>query len=112
MVRGNAIRIVAADDDRGILKIIERVLGLNEFMVFTASNGIDALRLVEQIEPALVLLDVMMPGMDGIAVCERIRQTSNVPVIILTGLDEESDATRGLQAGADNYVRKPFGADE
>ncbi len=112
MVRGNTLRIVAADDDRGILKIIERVLGLNDFMVFTATNGTEALRLVEQMDPSLVLLDVMMPGMDGIAVCEKIRAHSNVPIIILTGLDEESDATRALEAGADDYVRKPFGANE
>ena len=112
MAKGNSIRIVAADDDRGILKIIEKVLGLNDFMVFSASNGIEALKLVEQIEPSLVLLDVMMPGLGGIAVCEKIRTTSNVPIIILTGLDDESDATRALQAGADDYVRKPFGANE
>jgi DNA-binding response OmpR family regulator len=112
MVRGNTLRIVAADDDRGILKIIERVLGLNDFMVFTATNGTDALRMVDQMDPSLVLLDVMMPGMTGIEVCEKIRSHSNVPVIILTGLDDESDATRALEAGADDYIRKPFGANE
>lgn len=112
MVRGTTLRIVAADDDRGILKIIERVLGLNDFMVFTASNGADAITLVEQMDPSLVLLDVMMPEMDGISVCETLRARSNVPIIILTGLDEESDATRALEAGADDYVRKPFGANE
>src|SRR5829696_4313146 len=112
MVRGNTLRIVAADDDRGILKIIERVLALNDFMVFTATNGTDALRMVDQMEPSLVLLDVMMPGMTGIEVCEKIRTHSNVPVIILTGLDDESDATRALEAGADDYIRKPFGANE
>lgn len=112
MVRGTTLRIVAADDDRGILKIIERVLGLNGFMVFTAANGPDALRMFEQMEPSLIILDVMMPGMTGIEVCERIRARSNVPVIILTGLDDESDATRALEAGADDYVRKPFGANE
>jgi len=112
MVRGNTLRIVAADDDRGILKIIERVLGLNGFMVFTAPNGPDALRMVDQMEPALVLLDVMMPGLTGIEVCEKLREYSNVPIIILTGLDDESDATRALEAGADDYIRKPFGANE
>jgi DNA-binding response OmpR family regulator len=113
MIRGYQLRILAADDDPGIIKIIDRLLRLNNFMVFTASSGEEALAMVDDIEPSLVILDVMMPpGPDGIQVCETLRHKSNVPIIILTALEDESDATRALEAGADDYIRKPFGANE
>jgi DNA-binding response OmpR family regulator len=105
-------RVIVADDDPGIRTILTRVLQLNGFEVGAVDNGSDALGLFERDEPTLLILDVRMPGMDGITLCSRIRASSNVPIIILTALEEEADAARALEAGADDYVRKPFGAAE
>ena len=77
-----------------------------------ASDGRDALRLLYAHRPALVVLDVTMPGLDGWQVLERIREVSDVPVLMLTALGEELDRVRGLRAGADDYVAKPFGRQE
>jgi len=78
----------------------------------TASNGLDALEMVSSQNPDLVIMDIMMPKMDGITTCERIRQFSNVPIIMLTARGEEQDRVRGLNVGADDYVVKPFSATE
>src|ERR671914_2060633 len=112
MTLSSSLSVVVADDDSGILTILQRVLQVNGFLTFAASNGTDALRLVKEVEPALVILDVLMPGMDGISVCKQIRTDSSVPVLILTALEDESDAARALEAGADDYIRKPFGVTE
>src|SRR6266498_1042428 len=85
--------ILVADDDPGILRIVSRVLELNGFSV-------------------LALLDVRMPELDGISVCERVRANSDLPIIIITALEDESDAARALEAGADDYIREPFATDE
>ena len=104
--------ILVADDDPGILRIVSRVLELNGFSVVTCSNGADALESIESNPPVLALLDVRMPELDGISVCERVRANSDLPIIIITALEDESDAARALEAGADDYIRKPFGTNE
>jgi two-component system OmpR family response regulator len=104
--------ILVADDDPGILRIVSRVLELNGFAVVTCSTGTEALRLIEAEPPVLALLDVRMPELDGISVCEQVRAGSDLPIIIITALEDESDAARALEAGADDYIRKPFGTNE
>ncbi len=104
--------ILVADDDPSILTIVSRVLQLNSFFVVTCKDGRSALDLYDEIRPNMLILDVRMPKLDGITVCQRLRCRSDVPVIILTALEDESDAARALEAGADDYVRKPFGTDE
>jgi DNA-binding response OmpR family regulator len=105
-------RILAVDDERLYQHLLEVNLQKEGFEVITANNGMDALDMVSSKHPDLVIMDIMMPKMDGITTCERIRQFSNVPIIILTARGEEQDRVRGLNVGADDYVVKPFSATE
>ena len=105
-------RILAVDDERLYQHLLEVNLEKEGFEVITANNGMDALDMVSSKHPDLVIMDIMMPKMDGITTCERIRQFSNVPIIILTARGEEQDRVRGLNVGADDYVVKPFSATE
>ncbi len=105
-------RILAVDDERLYQHLLQVNLEKEGFEVFTAGNGLDALDMVSNRHPDLVIMDIMMPKMDGIDTCERIRQFSNVPIIILTARGEEQDRVRGLNVGADDYVVKPFSATE
>jgi DNA-binding response OmpR family regulator len=105
-------RILVADDENLYQHLLRVNLEKEGFEVFTASNGLDALEMVSSRHPDLVVLDIMMPKLDGITTCERIRQFSNVPIIILTARGEEQDRVRGLNVGADDYVVKPFSATE
>jgi DNA-binding response OmpR family regulator len=105
-------RILAVDDERLYQHLLEVNLEKEGFEVITANNGMDALDMVSSRHPDLVIMDIMMPKMDGITTCERIRQFSNVPIIILTARGEEQDRVRGLNVGADDYVVKPFSATE
>ncbi len=107
-----ALAVLVADDDQSILNIVSRILQLNGFFPVTAQDGRSALNLFGQLNPVLVILDVTMPEMDGLSVCREIRQMSDVPVIVLTALSDESDAALALEAGADDFVRKPFGTSE
>jgi DNA-binding response OmpR family regulator len=109
---GPSPSVLVADDDPAILNIVSKILQLNGFFVFTASDGDSALSVFEEAQPRLVLLDVRMPGTDGLAVCRKLRAGSDVPIIMLTVLDDQLDCARALGAGADDYVRKPFGAEE
>jgi len=102
------MRILAVDDDRNNLKMVAFLLGEDGFEVITADNGQTALELVDTQHPDLVILDVMMPHMDGLEVCRRIRQTMDVPIIILSAKGEPSDKVQGLELGADDYLPKPF----
>jgi DNA-binding response OmpR family regulator len=86
-------------------------LALMDYSVITASDGKTALQLIEDSKPALILLDIMIPEMDGFQVCERIRQFSQVPVIILTAEAQSEDVIHGLEIGADDYIIKPFSVD-
>ena len=104
--------IVAADDDPQLLRLITRNLQLEGYDVLAASDGQQALELIENNSPDLVLLDVMMPRMDGFTVCYRVREFSAVPIIIITARGQDQDKVRGLDLGADDYLTKPFSVDE
>jgi DNA-binding response OmpR family regulator len=95
-----------------LLRLIARNLQFEGYDVLTASDGKQALELVEQHAPDLVLLDVMMPKMDGFTVCHRVREFSSVPIIILTARGQDQDKVRGLDLGADDYLTKPFSIEE
>jgi DNA-binding response OmpR family regulator len=105
-------RILVADDEPLYQHLLKANLEKEGYEVNTSANGEDALEMVSNRHPDLVILDVMMPKLDGITTCERIRQFSNVPIIMLTARGEEQDRVRGLNAGADDYVIKPFSATE
>lgn len=102
------MRILLADDDPDISEIVGFVLRRHGFQVLTAANGVEALAVTRRERPDLVVLDVMMPRMDGYEVCRRIRMSDTVPIIMLTAKDEEIDKVTGLDLGADDYLTKPF----
>jgi two-component system KDP operon response regulator KdpE len=104
--------ILIADDEEKLLSFLKRNLEARGFKALTAMNGFDALRLYEEETPNLLVLDIMMPRMDGLEVCRRVRERSTVPIIVLTALDEETDRVVALDLGADDYITKPFGIDE
>ncbi|MDM8519186.1 response regulator transcription factor [Anaerolineales bacterium HSG6] len=108
MAKGNKQLILIADDEARMRRFIEMNLGLEGYRVVEASNGLEAIDRVREELPDLVLLDVMMPELDGFEALHIIRETSNVPVIMLTVRDDESDKVKGLELGADDYVTKPF----
>lgn len=101
-------RILVVDDDSALAEMLTMVLEGNGFEVVHAVDGTEAIEQFERTEPDLVLLDVMLPFMSGIQVCETIRETSGVPIIMLTARTDTEDIVRGLEAGADDYVVKPF----
>jgi DNA-binding response OmpR family regulator len=105
-------RILAVDDEPLYQHLLKVNLEKEGYEVITANNGEEALDLVSSRHPDLVIMDIMMPKLDGITTSERIRQFSNVPIIILTARGEEQDRVRGLNIGADDYVVKPFSATE
>jgi len=105
-------RILVVDDEHLYVHLLQVNLKAEGYDVITASNGEEALERVSSQQPELVIMDIMMPKLDGITACERIRQFSNVPIIMLTARGEEQDRVRGLNAGADDYVVKPFSATE
>src|SRR6266540_4209220 len=104
--------VLVADDDPRLLKLVQRNLELNGYRVLTAMDGTNALKMAEAEELDLLLLDIMMPGMDGRDVCRRVREFSTVPIIMLTAREAEEDKVSGLDAGADDYLTKPFGSME
>ncbi len=106
------LKILAVDDEPLYQHLYKVNLEKEGYEVVTASNGEDALEMVASRHPDLVILDVLMPKLDGISTCERIRQFSNVPIIIVTARGEEHDRVKGLNVGADDYVVKPFSATE
>ena len=101
-------RILVVDDERVVTEVVERYLNLEDFEVSLASNGHDALKTARDWHPDLVVLDLMLPGMDGLEVCRNIRKESHMPIIMLTAKGEETDRIVGLELGADDYVVKPF----
>ena len=105
-------KILVADDEMLYQHLLRVNLEKEGYEVVAASNGEEALDLVTSRHPDLVVLDIMMPKLDGISTCERIRQFSNVPIIMLTARSEEQDRVRGLNVGADDYIVKPFSATE
>ncbi|HEX7737330.1 MAG TPA: response regulator transcription factor, partial [Ktedonobacteraceae bacterium] len=106
------VRIVTADDDPQLLRLIARNLEFEGYDVETASDGALALEQIERAAPDLVLLDVMMPKMDGFTVCQRVREFSAVPIIIITARGQDQDKVKGLDLGADDYLTKPFSVEE
>ncbi len=101
-------RILVVDDEKGLVKIIRLNLEHDGFEVFEANNGAQAMDRLRAVIPDLVLLDVMMPDLDGFQVLRMIREVGSTPVIMLTAKGEENDKVRGLELGADDYVTKPF----
>ncbi|OQB23872.1 MAG: Transcriptional regulatory protein SrrA [Firmicutes bacterium ADurb.Bin182] len=104
--------ILVIDDDENILAIIEMYLKKEEFEVSTCQRGDKALEAFKASQPALVVLDVMLPGLDGWAVLKQLREESEVPVIMLTAKGDTQERVHGLELGADDYVVKPFDAKE
>jgi DNA-binding response OmpR family regulator len=104
-------RILVVDDDPRLLHIVEMYLSIEGYDVVTAENGEDGLREVETARPDLVILDIMMPGMDGIEACRRIRtnaETQSVPVVMFSALSSDDDVERARLAGANHLITKPF----
>ncbi len=104
--------ILIVDDEPRYVRLMEANLISDNYQVLKAYNGEQALELVASHSPDLVLLDIMMPVLDGFTVCERIRKFSTVPIIVVTVKGEEQDRVRGLDMGADDYIIKPFSATE
>lgn len=101
-------KILLADDDPTFVRLVNEVLTQKGYKMFTASNGQEALQLMFTHKPDLVLLDVVMPGMDGWQTCHRIRELSDVPIVMITGWKTaDDDIVRGFDYGADDYIIKP-----
>ena len=108
----NMQKILIVDDERNMRTLIRSFLTAEGYGVVEASNGLDALRLIEKTSPDLVLIDVMMPFMDGYTLVEEVRKTLDVPIIFLSAKGEEWDKVKGLKLGADDYLSKPFNSEE
>ncbi|NLE98647.1 MAG: response regulator transcription factor [Propionibacterium sp.] len=108
----DAKRILIVDDDAALSEMLQIVLRQEGFETVRAASGDIALAEFRRTRPDLVLLDLMLPGMDGVSVCRAIRQTSGVPIVMLTAKSDTADVVAGLEAGADDYVAKPFKAKE
>lgn len=105
-------RILIVDDNPDIREVLGTYAAKEGFEPITAKDGFEALDLFRKTSPAVILLDVMMPGMDGYRVCERIRSESDVPIILITAKGEDYERVMGLDIGADDYIVKPFNANE
>ncbi|MDA0733881.1 MAG: response regulator transcription factor [Chloroflexi bacterium] len=101
-------RVLVVDDERVVTEVVERYLQREGYEVSLASDGAEALKLAQEWAPDLVVLDLMLPVIDGLEVCRRLRQDSQIPIIMLTARGEETDRVVGLELGADDYIVKPF----
>lgn len=101
-------KILIVDDDPDILRILQEHLRLEDYQVAAVSSGEEALQAAARLSPDLIILDLMLPDLDGLLVCRRLRQESTAPIIMLTARDRISDRVLGLETGADDYVVKPF----
>jgi two-component system response regulator MprA len=106
------VRILIIEDDEAILTPLRRTLAFENYQVDTAPDGETGLLLASENPPDLVVLDWMLPGLDGLDVCRRLRMDSSLPILMLTARDSVNDRVRGLDAGADDYLVKPFSFDE
>ncbi len=104
--------LLIVDDDPKITSLLRRALSAEGYEVRTAANGSEGLARVRERQPDLVVLDLLMPGIDGLEVCQRLREESDIPILILTAMDETQDRVRGLDSGADDYLVKPFELEE
>ncbi|MBA7469438.1 Alkaline phosphatase synthesis transcriptional regulatory protein PhoP [subsurface metagenome] len=106
-------RILVVDDEQTVRYFLQRTLEKAGYDVITASNGLEALEKMSQFDISLVLLDIMMPGLDGFEVLDHMRQyEKNIPVIMLTGIQEATTKVDSLTLGADDYITKPFSVEE
>ncbi len=108
----NKIQVLVVDDEPRYLKLLRYNLEAAGYEVFAAASGEEALSLVARTNLDLIILDIRLPDIDGYQVCSRVREFSSVPIIMLTAKGEEQEKVRGLRLGADDYVTKPFGAEE
>lgn len=106
------VKILVVDDEPQITRVLRRSLGAHRYEVRIASDGVAALDLFRDVHPDLVITDLSMPELDGIEVCKQIRKISQVPIIVLSVRGDERTKVEALDAGADDYVTKPFGMDE
>jgi two-component system KDP operon response regulator KdpE len=106
------VTVLVAEDERPLRDFVRRNLEVRGYHVLAAGNGLEAMAHFNSESIDLVVVDLMMPHMDGLEVIRRIRQASQVPVVVLSALDEEADKVRALNMGADDYLTKPFGVDE
>lgn len=104
--------ILIVDDNEQILGILAQYIRAQGWPYLTAGSGEEALRLFDSTSPSIVLLDIMLPGISGLEVCRRIRQSSSVPILMITAKDEDADRILGLDIGADDYIVKPFSPGE
>ena len=104
--------ILVVDDNEQILDILTQYIKKEGWALLTAKTGEEALALFDAAQPALILLDIMLPHMDGLEVCRRIRQVSSIPILMITAKDEDADRILGLDIGADDYIVKPFSPGE
>ena len=104
--------ILVAEDDQALLRWVRRSLELTGYRVITAEDGVTALELAANPELALIVLDIAMPGLDGLTVCRRVREFSEVYIIMATAASSEEQMVAGLDAGADDYITKPFSTDQ
>ena len=105
-------KILVVDDDYLTLELVQKILEAEGFQTFLVDNGVSAQQEFHRVQPHLVILDLKMPDVSGWEVCQYLRRISDVPIIILTGLGDKEDVVRGLNAGADDYVVKPFRGEE
>lgn len=103
-----ASTILVVDDEKNIVQLARLYLNKEGYQVESAFDGAEALKKARSVRPDLIILDIMMPEMDGLAVCKELRKTSNVPIIMLTARSDDVDRIVGLELGADDYVTKPF----
>ena len=104
--------ILVVDDNEQILEILTKYIEAEHWPMLAARTGEEALRLFDAADPSIILLDIMLPGIDGLEVCRRIRQVSTVPILMITARDEDADRILGLDIGADDYIVKPFSPGE
>lgn len=106
------VKIIVIDDDQKITSMIRRGLTFEGYDVIVANDGREGLMKILDQSPDLVILDVMMPGIDGLEVCRRLRKDGNIPILMVTGRDSVADRVEGLETGADDYLVKPFAFEE
>ena len=100
--------ILIVDDEKMILNLLSRNLTKEGYNVLEAQDGLEAVEIAQEKKPDLILLDVMLPKLDGLTVCKRIKNMMNIPILMVTAKDEELDKIVGLELGADDYITKPF----
>ena len=104
-------RILLVDDQESVLKLLDAILKVRNYDVMYASNGLDAVEIALSVKPNLILLDIMMPGMDGFKVCQTLKAnepTKDIPVVFLTARGDDADREMGERVGASGFVKKPF----